>query len=115
MASLLIGPSASNLERLEEELKRVIYIRGHEGIEAGKVRLIASGTKDKVEKVALPVNKGDIIEVEVREPHLSNPGDGIGRIEGYVIDIEDGAHYVGSRVMVRIDKVYRTYAKGKMI
>jgi ribonuclease G len=46
---------------------------------------------------------------------LSNPGDGIGRIEGYVIDIEDGAQCVGNRVRVRIDKAYRTYAKGKMI
>ncbi|HAH97005.1 MAG TPA: ribonuclease G [Firmicutes bacterium] len=115
VASLLIGPGGSNLVRLEEELRRIIYIRGHEGIEAGKVQLITSGTKDKVEKAALPVAKGDIIEVEVREPHLSNPGDGIGRIEGYVIDIEDGAQCVGNRVRVRIDKAYRTYAKGKMI
>lgn len=115
IASLLIGPGGSNLNRFEEEVGRTVFVRGQDGMDPGEVQLVCAGTKEQVEKAALPVREGDIVELEVREPHMSNPGDGIGRVEGYVIDIEGGAPRVGHRVKVRIDKAFRTYARGQMI
>lgn len=115
VASLLIGPGGSNLARFEEEIARTVFLRGQEDLEPGELKLLCAGPRDEVEKAALPVREGEILVLEVREPHLSNPGDGIGRVEGYVIDIEGGAHRVGERVKVRIDKAFRTYARGQML
>ena len=49
--------------------------------------------------------------MEILEPHLNNPVDGIARLEGYIIDIEDGGRFVGQRVKVKIQKMFKTYAK----
>ncbi|HHW28355.1 MAG TPA: TRAM domain-containing protein, partial [Syntrophomonadaceae bacterium] len=41
--------------------------------------------------------------------------DGIARIHGYILDIENGKDYIGQRVLVKVDKVHRTYAKARIL
>ena len=49
--------------------------------------------------------------MDVIEPHLNNPVDGIARLDGYIIDIENGGRFIGQRVRVKIEKMFKTYAK----
>ena len=114
IASLIIGPGGGNLARLEEELGHRLFIKGRDDVNPGDVRVMARGTRSELEALALPVHEGEIVEMEVRETHVSNPADGIGRIEGYVVDIEGAGHYVGRKVKVEILRAFRTYAKGKV-
>ncbi|ABP51167.1 MULTISPECIES: TRAM domain-containing protein [Pyrobaculum] len=58
-----------------------------------------------------PVKEGDIVEVEVVEK--SRKGDGVARVEGFVIFIP-GAE-PGQKVKVQIEKVGGTYAVGKIV
>lgn len=114
LASVLIGPGGANLQALEEYAGKNIYIKGQEGLEKTDLRLLRSGHQADLQQAALPVVEGQTLEMVIEEAHIGNPTDGIGRIEGYVIDIEGAGHYVGERVSVKIMKTFRTYAKGKI-
>ncbi len=115
VASLLIGSGGSNLRRLEEQTNRSIYVRGAESCHLEEMKIVAMGDKKQVEKQALPVSEGEVMNVKVEEPHSSNPRDGIARVEGYVIDIENGGKMVGENVNVEIVNAYRTYAKACIV
>lgn len=115
VASLLIGPGGSNLKQLEDEISKTIYIRGSEHCHIEEMQLRAIGDKEDVEQRALPVKTGQVLTVQVLEPHVSNTGDGIARVEGYVIDIEGAGNRVGQNVEIEVTKAFRTYAKARVI
>lgn len=115
VAAVIIGSGGTNLRRLEEAIGKTIYVKGTEGLGIDEVRFIAMGTRSEVERLALPVHQGQVLDIHVEEPHVSNPKDGIARVEGYVLDIEGAGHHVGERLQVEITRVFRTYAKGRML
>ena len=63
----------------------------------------------------IPVEEEQLIRITVTEPHGQRSQDGIGRIAGFVIEIEDGASLVGKEILVEITKVFRTYAKAVIV
>lgn len=115
VAALLIGPGGSNLRALEQETGKSVFVRGSEACHPEDLRLVAMGSREEVQLLALPVHAGQVLELKVEEPHMGNTGDGIARVEGYVIDIEGAADRVGQRVKVEITKAFRTYAKAKIV
>lgn len=115
VAALLIGPGGANLRALEEELARTIYIRGNSAIHPETWSLKALGTREEVEAKALPVAAGQVLQVRIDEPHATNAADGIARVDGYVIDVAEAGHLAGQVVSVEIVKVFRTYARGRLI
>ncbi len=115
LGSILIGPGGANLEKMERILNKVIYIKGQDNLDLDQVRLLASGNEREIESLALPVQEGEEVELKVAEPHITNPGAGIGRIEGYVVDIEGAGSYVGKQLKVLITKTFKTYAKARIV
>jgi ribonuclease G len=115
IASVLIGPGGTNLEKTERSLNKVIYIKGQDNLDLNQVRLLMSGTKAEIEALALPVHEGQELQLKIGEAHIANSGNGIARIEGYVIDVEEAANLVGQSVKVLISKTYKTYAKAKIV
>ncbi len=113
VAALLIGQGGSNLSRIEQETGKLIYVKGNPGLHIEDMQIAATGSKEDVQKRALPVSVGDVLEVEVLEPHSSNPTNGIARIDGYIVDIDGAGKLVGKRLKVEIAKVFRTYARAK--
>lgn len=114
VASLVIGIGGSNLARIEEETGKSIFVKGSLDLHTEEIDVIALGTRGEIERKALPVSAGDVIDVEVEEPHATNANDGIARIEGYIIDIDGGGKMVGKRIRVEITKVFRTYARARL-
>lgn len=115
VAALLIGAGGAGLRDLEKQTGKSIYIKGAEDLHMEKVNVRKLGTREEVERLALPVRPGEVVEVKIEEPHVTNTFDGIARIEGYVIDVTGGSKYVGERVRVEITKAFRTYAKAKVV
>lgn len=115
LGSLLIGPGGANLDKIEHMIGKTIFIKGQENLLRDQVRLLASGTKSEIECIALPVREGSEMELLITEAHIANPGDGIGRMEGYVIHVEGAAPFAGKKVRTLITKTFKTYAKGKII
>jgi ribonuclease G len=114
VGSLLIGPGGVNLEKTEKNLNKVIFIKGQDYLSLDQVRLLASGDKDEIEMLAFPVQEGDEIDLRILEAHMSNPNDGIARLEGYIINVEGAGIYIGKKIRVLITKTYRTYARAKL-
>ncbi len=115
VAAMLIGPGGSNLKELERETGKSIFVRGAEECHPEETRVVALGTREEVQALALPVRTGQVLELKVEEPHAANTADGIARVEGYVIDIEGAAGRVGQKVKVEITRAFRTYAKAKIV
>ncbi len=115
VASYLIGPGGANLKDLEKETGRSIFIRGSGDLHIEDMNVKALGSKEEIAIKAVPVQAGEVIELEVEEPHSQNPDDGIARIEGYVIDIQGGGAHVGQKVRVKITSCLRTFAKATIV
>ncbi len=115
VAALIIGAGGNHLRELERLTGKHIYVRGSTEAKIEEIKICVAGTKEEVESKALPVKAGQVLELKVEEPHVSNPGNGIARLEGYVIDIEGAGDLAGEKVRAEITKVFRTYAKGKII
>ncbi len=113
VAALLIGTGGANLKKIEDDTGKYIFIRGNEDIHMESYRLVAAGTKDEINEIALPVATGDILEVIIEEPHAGNPGNGIARYHGFVINVNKGGDWVGQKIKVEIMEVNRTFARAE--
>ena len=115
VAAVLIGSGGSNLAALEEETGRAIYVKGSFDQKVEDIVVAAVGTREDVERKALPVVTGDLIDVVIEEPHMTNSRDGIARLEGYVIDVEGAGRMIGARVKAKVTKVFKTYARARLV
>ena len=115
VAAMLIGAGGANLKELEKMTGKTIFVRGSDDRHWEDVEIVYAGSRDALAAMAVPVREGQIIDVEVEEPHMTNPVDGISRLHGYVVDIDGAGRHVGERLTVEITKVFRTYAKGRML
>ncbi len=115
VAALLIGPGGVALKALEQETHHSVFVRGSHDLARGEHRVAAQGARAVVEALARPVSVGQEVEVDISAAHTTQTEDGIARIQGYVVDVEQGAGLVGQRVRVKIVSTHRTYARAKLI
>ncbi|MGB9867820.1 MAG: Rne/Rng family ribonuclease [Bacillota bacterium] len=115
VASLLIGPGGSNLKELERSLGRFIFVRGAEGLHLEEMSIKAMGKRDEVERRALPVAEGQVVMLLIENPHSSHPNNGIGRVEGFVVEVEGAGSLAGCVVEAEITKVSRTSARARLL
>lgn len=115
VAAVLIGFGGSNLANIEESTGKMLYVKGNAALGMYDVVVAAVGSREYVESKALPVAEGDIVNLLIEEHHITNQRNGICRIEGYVIDVAGAARFVGYTVDVEIVKVFKTYAKAKLV
>ena len=115
VAALLIGMGGAAVRQLEEETGRSIFIRGAGDCLPEEVRILAQGERRVIEEDSYPVREGQHLEVVVEKQHISSQGDGIAKLQGYVIDIDGGAAHVGERVTVEVTRAFRTFAKARIL
>ncbi|MDQ0285507.1 ribonuclease G [Desulfofundulus luciae] len=115
VAARLIGSGGVNLRELEQKTGKNLYIRGSQGQHIESVSIRPLYNKEEVIAHTLPVKPGQVLEVKVEEPHISNTNDGIARIDGFILDIEGAGSLVGETVPVEVSKVYRTYARARLV
>lgn len=115
VASLLIGSGGANLREIESKTRKHIIIRGCEHYHQEVINIRALHSQSEIDAIGVPVRPGQILEVKVEEPHASNIYDGIGRVNGFIVDIEGASPLIGDTVPVEITKVYRTYCKAKLV
>lgn len=115
VAARLIGSGGANLRELENKTGKTLYIRGSVAHHIESISIRPLHDQADIRAATLPVKPGQVLEVRVEEPHISNLADGIARIDGYILDIEGAGSLVGEVVPVEINKVHRTYAKAKVL
>lgn len=115
VAAVVIGTGGNRLIQLEKLLNKHLFIKGREELHPEQIKIKAVGTKEKLKNLATPVREGQIIDVMIDEKHVNNPKDGIARIDGYIVDVDDGARFVGHKVRIKVSEIFKTYAKGKLV
>ena len=114
VAAVLIGTGGNNLERLEADTDRHIYVRGNAERSVEDWAIVLAGNSDMVERVALPVEVGDVLSLRLEDVHQGKSKDAIARKDGFVIQVDQAAGLVGQKVLVEITRTFRTYAKGRL-
>lgn len=115
VAAVLIGVGGNRLKQLEQKSKKYIFIKGRDDLNMEEIKIRAVGSRAKLKMLAMPVREGQILEVVIDEVHTTNPNNGISRLDGYIIDINYGAKFLGEKVKIKITRVFRTYAKANLI
>lgn len=115
VAAFLIGGGGSHLRELEEEIGKKIIIKGSDASHLEDVQVRSLYSREEIIFLSAPVRPGEILDVDVEDAHATNDSDGIARIQGYIVDIENGRELIGKKVLIKIDKVYRTYAKARIL
>ncbi len=113
-AAVLIGSGGENLKYLEEKYHKNIFIKGSYSIHPEEITVKAMGSLNEIKEMALPVKVGQVIEVVVEDVHTLDDRNGIARIDGYIVQVDKGAEWLGQKVSVEIIEVNRTYATGKI-
>jgi ribonuclease G len=114
VAAVLIGAGGSNLERLERDTGRHVFIRGNSERHIEDWAIVLSGNSEMVEKVALPVQVGEVLSVKLEDVHQGKQKDAIARKDGFVIRVERASQLVGQKVLIEITRTFRTYAKARL-
>jgi len=115
VAARLIGSGGTNLRDLERQTGKNIYIRGSQTQHIESVSIRPLYDQAEIRAQSLPVHPGQLLEVKIEEPHAIKGEDGIARINGFVLDIEGAGALVGETVPVEVGKVYRTYARARLV
>jgi ribonuclease G len=115
VAAILIGGGGKPLQELEVETGKHFHFEGSEGIPLDTFRITAEGTRQEIERRALPFMEGEEVFIEIEEPHMYNVDDAIAKIDGYVISVSGGGPFVGERKLIRINEVKRTAAYGSLV
>ena len=109
-AAALLADEGARLRQLESLTSKSFNLEGVPHLALDAVRVAAEGTREVVERAALPVVLGSEIEVHIDEVHAYDRRDGVGRLEGYPVCVAGAADLVGRNVRVVIDEATRYFA-----
>ncbi len=114
VAQELLKPD-SGLHELEQETGRHFLFEGGEALPIATFDVAESGTKEAIERRALPFAPGDEVLVTIEEPHMFNPGDAVARLDTFVITVTGAAPLVGERKLIRIVSIERSAAVAELV
>ena len=119
-ALTLIGAQGEDIEELERQLRRSIYIRSVPSWHHVEKFDIDAGNLQKFEQPLAPPRRGQIVEVQVGrdDPHSDRAPWATGHLlpqRAYQIELTNGARYGGQTVKVRLSDVRRSVAIGDVL
>jgi len=103
------------LKGLELDTGKRFFFEGSEGLPTDHIDVLLASTIEKVEERAVPFRAGDEVHVQLIEPHMFRANDAVAKIDGYIVAVKDGMPFVGTRVMVRIEKAGRNEAEAVIV
>jgi ribonuclease G len=114
VARQLLEPD-SGLRELEEASAKHFHFEGGEALPLSIYEVADEGTREEIERRALPFGVGDEVLVTIEEPHMYNVDDAVARVDSYVVSVTGGGGHVGERRMVRIEEVGRSVATASLL
>lgn len=112
VAAHFIGPGGSNLTRLEQQTGKHIMVKGNGEITADGLLVRPYVGDVENSGVVAPVSPGEEVRLCIESRQTEHSRDGVGRIQGFIIIVEGGAAFIGQEKTVKIQEIYKTYAKG---
>ncbi|MGI5824745.1 MAG: Rne/Rng family ribonuclease [Bacillota bacterium] len=112
VAAYLIGAGGSNLASLEQQTGKKIFVKGNTDMHVDNVIVRPHYEDGENSGVVAPVSVGDEITMRIDGLQDENPADGVGRINGFVVIVEDGGKYLNMEIKIKIQEIFKTYGKG---
>jgi ribonuclease G len=111
----LIGADGENVEDLEHEMRRGIYIRANFDMEYEEYD-IRSSTIEELDRVHMGFRRAQVLECNVRRSSFESSNKVVGWTDsGYYIELINGAEYIGHRAKVCLQDIRRSYAVADVI
>ena len=115
VAAYLIGEEGEDIEVLEHEVQRGLYVRLSEDLHQEKYEIVP-GKLDEFDRKFLPFRRGQVVDVQVSRNALAVAPAATGYTEGgYFVEIPQGARFVGQTVRARLMKVGRSIAQAEVL
>ena len=105
----------SGLHDLEESSGKHFHFEGGDALGVGTYEVSEEGSREDIERQALPFSVGEEVLVAIEEPHMYEANDAIARVDSYIVSVTGGGKYVGQRRLVRIDEVARSQASASLV
>lgn len=111
----LIGADGENVEELEHEMRRGIYIRANFDMEYEEYE-IRAGTIEEFDRQQMGFRRAQVLECNVRRSSFENLNKIVGWTDGgYYIELLDGVDYIGHRAKVCLQDIRRSFAVADVI
>jgi ribonuclease G len=111
----LIGLDGENVEELEHEMRRGIFIRANFDMEYEEYE-ITTGTIEEFDRQQMGFRRAQVLECNVRRSAFDNVNRICGWTDnGYFVELIDGADFIGHRAKVCLQDIRRSYAVADVI
>ena len=111
----LIGLDGEDIEDLEHDLKRGLYIRASFDFDFEDFE-ITSGTIDEFDRGLMGFRRAQVLECNVRRSASETSNKAIGWTDsGYYVELLDGFEHIGHRVKVVLQDIRRSFAVADVI
>ncbi len=103
------------LKLLEKETGKRVFLESSQALPVDTFSIVHEGSVTEVEKQRIPVREGQEVEVEVEYALTYSPRDAVGYVDGYMVIIEGGRQFLGTRRRVRVVTAVRTGAHATLV
>lgn len=111
----LIGADGENVEELEHEMRRGIFVRANFDMEYEEYE-IKSGSIEEFDRGQMGFRRAQVLECNVRRSAFENLNKIVGWTDGgYYIELLDGSDYIGHRAKVCLQDIRRSFAVADVI
>lgn len=111
----LIGLDGENVEELEHQMRRGIYIRANFDMEYEEYE-IRSGTIEEFDAQLMGYRRSQVLEVNVRRSAFEGSNKVVGWSDsGFYVELMEGSNFMGSRAKAILQDIRRSYAVGDVI
>jgi hypothetical protein len=114
VAAQLVGAEGESVEQLERIIRRPVYIRARHDFHQEKYE-ITPGDMLEMERQMMPFHGGQVVECRVGKIELITPPRSAAWVDGYMVDLANGAKLQGQSSRVRLTDVRRSFAIGEPI
>jgi ribonuclease G len=111
----LIGADGEELEDLEHDLKRGLYLRANFDFDIDEFE-VTGGTIEEFDSTAMGYRRAQVLECNVRRSGLDGSDRAIGWTDnGYFVELKEGYDAIGHRVKVVLQDIRRSFAVADVI
>jgi ribonuclease G len=114
VAEFLIGQDGENVDRIEREIQRAVYVRAESEQNPQKFDIVA-GDITEFDKKYGSFRRSQIVECRIARSLLQVEPAVIGWADGYLLDLNDGKKWLGQKVKARITDNRRSYASAVVL
>jgi predicted RNA-binding protein with TRAM domain len=116
VASMLVGPGASRLMTIEEELKRRFLLVFREDVPVNHFEVLGKGTlESQLGDDTRAEQEGKQVELKLGEVGRHDVHAGVGKVDGLTVVVGNAAPMVGKKAKVRIERVLDGVAYASLV